>query len=590
MIYQKLIETQNIIRDLLKIKGNLAFITEIIDKNKDYVDLRVAEFLKSLRYIQTITKDEILNYENDVFSSITILEEIFQFVKDIDRYSIERKCDEASLVTRIINFDNNIYEIKKFIDGYRLNRKQSEVLKYQIEEEIDEIKRAIVAVKNNKEEIDRILKQIIVSKNESSDTLSRLHNTELRIGELEKDINKQKTYIDSILVKAEAFKESFDNQFEAIALRREKLQSLLDSIEIDLKNSMGNRLNAIDKDLEVSIRKFNGKFQSLMANQEEAFQKEKEELFESIQGQHNLIINEISLFRTKILNDLHDVESAVYREQLARYFYDERRKLKGDVSVNLILAAFVLFVVFWRQELLAEYILDADVIWRLPVSFFTSMIVTQVLFNMYEHRNTICKLVRSFRKTTSQDVHDNKLADNTNADLEKNIAKGNLLENLLFQKQIKDLLTPYWCWLIATFTGMLSIANLAIIIFHRFKDVAVTYNDFLPYTAGYMLLIWFTWFCSKQFSYTKQICDEYEYKYALSKSYVSYREEARKLADAKHDVAILIALLDSVIKNIAQSPVQNVKRDCHTPFTEVFNAVKDANDSLNKSSNKGNDN
>ena len=38
----------------------------------------------------------------------------------------------------------------------------------------------------------------------------------------------------------------------------------------------------------------------------------------------------------------------------------------------------------------------------------------------------------------------------------------------------------------------------------------------------------------------------------------------------------MISLLDSIIKNIAQSPVQNVKRDCHTPFTEVFNAVKDA--------------
>ena len=78
----------------------------------------------------------------------------------------------------------------------------------------------------------------------------------------------------------------------------------------------------------------------------------------------------------------------------------------------------------------------------------------------------------------------------------------------------------------------------------------------------------------KQFSYTKQICDEYEYKYALSKSYLSYRDEAKLLAEARNNEAILIALLDSIIKNIAQSPVQSVQRDCHTPFSEVFYAVK----------------
>ena len=91
--------------------------------------------------------------------------------------------------------------------------------------------------------------------------------------------------------------------------------------------------------------------------------------------------------------------------------------------------------------------------------------------------------------------------------------------------------------------------------------------------------------------YTKQICDEYEYKYALSKSYISYRDEAKKLAYARDNVAIMISWLDSIIKNIAQSPVQSVKRDCHTPFTEVFNALKDAGKACNgvKDNDKPND-
>ena len=44
--------------------------------------------------------------------------------------------------------------------------------------------------------------------------------------------------------------------------------------------------------------------------------------------------------------------------------------------------------------------------------------------------------------------------------------------------------------------------------------------------------------------FAKQICDEYEYKYALSKSYLSYRDEAKLLAKASNNEAILIALLD----------------------------------------------
>lgn len=109
----------------------------------------------------------------------------------------------------------------------------------------------------------------------------------------------------------------------------------------------------------------------------------------------------------------------------------------------------------------------------------------------------------------------------------------------------------------------------------------------------FMILVWFTWFTSKQFSYTKQICDEYEYKYALSKSYLSYRDEAKKISLNDEDKgkyeAVIVALLDSVIKNVATSPVKSVKPDCHTPFTEVFgslkeavNTVKNGNDSVNK--------
>lgn len=148
---------------------------------------------------------------------------------------------------------------------------------------------------------------------------------------------------------------------------------------------------------------------------------------------------------------------------------------------------------------------------------------------------------------------------------------------------IAGLMTPYWVWLIATLLGMIAIACFAGNIF--FYENSTDWRVMLHRLPLFSILIWFTWFCSKQFSYTKQICDEYEYKYALSKSYLSYRSEAIKLEDSTKVDALLITLLDAVIKNIATSPVQSVKMDCHTPFSEVFGSIKDVvkNEKGNKS-------
>ena len=161
--------------------------------------------------------------------------------------------------------------------------------------------------------------------------------------------------------------------------------------------------------------------------------------------------------------------------------------------------------------------------------------------------------------------------------------------------ELKALLTPYWCWLSLTFLGMFSIFTMAEEFYTKnmLEILQVKPFLFLANLPFFMILVWFTWFCSKQFSYTKQICDEYEYKYALSKSYLSYRDEAKSISLNDEDKgkyeAVIVSLLDSVIKNIATSPVKSVKPDCHTPFTEVFGSLKEVvniqkggNDSINK--------
>ena len=135
--------------------------------------------------------------------------------------------------------------------------------------------------------------------------------------------------------------------------------------------------------------------------------------------------------------------------------------------------------------------------------------------------------------------------------------------------------SQYWGWLGATFLGMISILLFAVYIINSFDSKSATNITQVMVKLPFMMtLVWFTWFCSKQFSYVKQICDEYEYKYVLSESYIAYRDEARAIAKNINDEHILAVLLDSVIKNIATSPVQNVKFDSHIPFSELIGAIK----------------
>lgn len=135
--------------------------------------------------------------------------------------------------------------------------------------------------------------------------------------------------------------------------------------------------------------------------------------------------------------------------------------------------------------------------------------------------------------------------------------------------------SQYWGWLGATFLGMISILLFAVYIINSFDSKSATNIAQVMVKLPFMMtLVWFTWFCSKQFSYVKQICDEYEYKYVLSESYIAYRDEARAIAKNINDEHILAVLLDSVIKNIATSPVQTVKFDSHIPFSELIGAIK----------------
>lgn len=67
----------------------------------------------------------------------------------------------------------------------------------------------------------------------------------------------------------------------------------------------------------------------------------------------------------------------------------------------------------------------------------------------------------------------------------------------------------------------------------------------------------------------------------LLTSSMSYKDKALSVVIEQGNNPYLVALLDSVIKSIASSPVQSVKQDVHTSFSEVFKVAKDALDKKN---------
>lgn len=362
------------------------------------------------------------------------------------------------------------------------------------------------------------------------DNASTLYNTIKFLGK-EKDID----VIYGLLLKVEN--------------NKEKLAELLDDITYTSKRlSEGKRkLNDAEEEFEQKTKEIHA---NLVTNSDAIYKKFEEQFKENFEGLNRKIdaektkyTNSVLDFNKKVkeLNKRFDaLEIGTYREELARYFLREHDKLKGKIDS---LAA--LYFVFLNAGVaVATYLVTS-----LGCKFTT---VNAVLSGFAAI--IICSFI-IFHWDTKK-------------------------VNARVFKSMEGLLTPYWCWLFLTFVGMSSILYKAISV-STGNDSSNTISGssilglIVPHIGVYIILVWFTWFSAKQFSYTKQIADEYEYKYALAKAYMSYKDEALSVVIEHNNNPYLVALLDSVIKNIANSPVQCVKQDVHTPFSEVLKAAKE---------------
>lgn len=381
-------------------------------------------------------------------------------------------------------------------------------------------------------------------------------------------------YYDRIENTAKTFKLSDDDRNKTI---KETVNEFLNYVNLSKKNiedsilKFNETISQYNDQIVSSSKDINSRKRNVLSNIEEArinfehtvdtHNKEIITIKQTLIKQYDDLKKDHENFKVKIYKDINDIQNAVNREQLAAYFLNERKKLKGDIDIPVLIYTVLL-------EIIAFFIID--------------------IFSEFWHAFTFLKLgiflvgifiaILPFVKWGYYKYFEPEI---------KNEVKP--------FDEIKAILTPYWCWLGLTFTGMACIAKVAYSLYY-INSIKVDHLD--PYLLFanlpvFMILVWFTWFCSKQFSYTKQICDEYEYKYALSKSYLSYRDEAKNISLNDEDKgkyeAVMVSLLDAVIRNIATSPVKSVKPDCHTPFTEVFNSirgtvdvVKDGKDVINK--------
>lgn len=372
------------------------------------------------------------------------------------------------------------------------------------------------------------------------DVLKKLANEFDLLRQIDANFNRQRDIKDAINGNRNNSIEATGEQLEKLKERILNLNRLCDDLYDSIgitreiyNNTVNENLGLIEKTKTTVLKEFNEYKQSLQEDCNAIIRELK------TQKDNNFILYD------EVQKSLTDMNVGIYRETLARYFLNERRKLKGDLDVPVLAYSLLLSLLVINAS--DGHLIDFKYYTIVKESLFCCAVFSIALI-----------LVEFAFMLISKKLGDNSRAKNDSCTC------------------LRELLTPYWCWLGLTFAGMFSILRLAYKSYYIYATEIgmVDVKLILPNIPLFMILIWFTWFCSKQFSYTKQICDEYEYKYALSQSYLSYRDEAKELSKAANSDALLVALLDSVIKNIATSPVQAVKSDCHTPFTEVLGSLK----------------
>lgn len=163
-------------------------------------------------------------------------------------------------------------------------------------------------------------------------------------------------------------KKSFDSNFkDADISYRNRMDKRVEEFNDELKGYFKSINMRVDSEVDSTINDLETKYKTLDEDIKHSLEELKSEVFE---------------YKASINETLHDIENNVFREQLARYFYSERKKLKGDLDFNIFFYAFVISVITWWNKIPKDYSLE----WVLPMKILVSYVIilagVQILYNI----------------------------------------------------------------------------------------------------------------------------------------------------------------------------------------------------------------
>ena len=266
-------------------------------------------------------------------------------------------------------------------------------------------------------------------------------------------------------------KESIDKFFNYINLSQNDIKVLINKLDDKIKqyniqaDNTSNDLADHKKEALADIERKRKEFTKLIDDYIKDVEVTKDNLIQQYDDLNEYHKN----FENKIYKELNDIQNSVNREQLAAYFLNERKKLKGDIDIPILICTFLFECIYFLK---IDCYITAS--WHQFI-FLRICILAIGIFILFLSVAQLVKFLYS-----------------------RYIEKNNEVTIKPFE-ELKALLTPYWCWLGLTFIGMGCIAKVA----HDLYYVNSTKIDHLdPYLLLanlpiFMILVWFTWFSSK---------------------------------------------------------------------------------------------
>lgn len=188
---------------------------------------------------------------------------------------------------------------------------------------------------------------------------------------IEKFIENYKNYynlIEEYNMELESKKQGIDNRFK--------------DADIYYRNAMDKRVSEFNDELRRCVESININIDSELESTKNNFQNDYNKLNENVKRSLEALEDEVAEQRVIINNALHDMANNVFREQLAYYFYNERKKLKGDLDFNIFFYAFVISVITWWFNIPKDYNIE----WILPLKILVSYVIilagVQILYNI----------------------------------------------------------------------------------------------------------------------------------------------------------------------------------------------------------------